>query len=61
MRTVLTVVLRLFVDTDEPEALRGALQVPGSPEPPLSFNHPGELEEKLKRLAAGEPKRLSGE
>ncbi|MGI6250411.1 MAG: hypothetical protein ACOYKD_03495 [Anaerolineaceae bacterium] len=61
MRTVLTVILRLFVDTDQPDAVRGALQELGSLEPPLTFDNPSYLLHQINHLTAEQLKSLSME
>jgi len=61
MRTVLTVILRLFVDTDQPDAVRGALQGLGSSEPPLPFDNPAHLLYQINYLTTEQLKSLSNE
>ncbi|HOD05657.1 MAG TPA: hypothetical protein PKH92_11500 [Anaerolineaceae bacterium] len=61
MRTVLTVILRLFVDTDQPDAVRGALQGLGSSEPPLPFDNPAHLLYQINYLTTEQLKSLSRE
>jgi len=61
MRTVLTVILRLFVDTDQPDAVRGALQGLGSPEQPLNFDNATSLLHQINHLTAEQLKSLSSE
>jgi predicted ATPase len=61
MRTVLTVILRLFVDTDQPDAVRGALQELGSPELALTFDNPEHLLQQINHLTTEQLKALSRE
>jgi len=61
MRTVLTVILRLFVDTDQPDAMRGALQELGNPEASLTFENPTQLLQQLNHLTTEKIKTLSKE
>jgi len=58
MRTVLTVILRLFVDTDQPDAVRGALQGLGSQEPQLTFDSPAHLLHQINHLTTEQLKSL---
>ena len=59
MRTVVTVILRLFVDTYQPDAMRGTLQGLGSQEPPLSFDNPEHLLYQINHLTNEQIKTLS--
>jgi len=61
MRTVVTVILRLFVDTDQPDATRGALQGLGKQEPPLTFDNPEHLLHQISHLTTEQIKSLSKE
>lgn len=61
MRTVVTVILRLFVDTDQPDATRGALQGLGKQEPPLTFDDPAHLLHQISHLTTEQIKTLSKE
>lgn len=58
MRTVLTIILRLFVDTEQPDVVRGALQGLGSPEPPLTFDNPEHLLHQIKHFTSEQLKSL---
>lgn len=61
MRTVVTVILRLLVDTDQPDAMRDALQGLGKPEPSLIFDNPAQLLHQINHLTAEQLKSLSNE
>ncbi|HNT24523.1 MAG TPA: hypothetical protein PKM21_09165 [Anaerolineales bacterium] len=52
MRTVQTFILRLLVDSDHPDAVRGALQAANEAGEPLPFRDASALLLLLKRLAA---------
>ena len=60
MRTVVTVILRLLVDTDQPDAMRGALQGLGKQEPPLSFDDPEHLLHQINYLTTEQLESLYG-
>jgi hypothetical protein len=51
MRTIQTFILRLFIDTEAPEEVRGALQALNEKEEPIPFRHEAALVALLKRLA----------
>jgi hypothetical protein len=57
MRTIHTFILRLLVDSADPEALRGALQVASQNQEPRPFSSETALLGLLKRLVSldGQP------
>ena len=57
MRTIYTFILRLLVDSADPETLRGALQVASQNQDPQPFNSDTALLGLLKRLVSpdGQP------
>jgi hypothetical protein len=52
MRTIHTFILRLLVDSADPEALRGALQVASQNQEPQPFSSETALLDLLKRLVS---------
>lgn len=52
VRTIHTLILRLFIDSDQPAVLRGALYALGDRAEPLPFQDEEALLVYLKRLAA---------
>ena len=57
MRTIYTFILRLLVDSSDPEVLRGALQVASQNQEPQPFSSETALLGLLKRLVSpdGQP------
>lgn len=53
VRTIHTLILRLFVDSDHPGALRGALYAVAEQAEPLPFRDEKALLAYLRHLAAG--------
>ena len=58
MRTVLTIILRLFVDTEQPDDVRGALQGLDSSEQLLTFDNPEHLLHQIKHFTSEQLKSL---
>lgn len=52
MRAIHTLILRLLIDSDHPNALRGALQTAEEPAPALPFHDEAALLALLQRLVA---------